>query len=70
MWLFLALEAITPASVFGYLLRHFQERLACVRQRRFLPLHQAQLALKMQIAHRNPHQLSARDLALHADFGY
>src|SRR5271166_6041943 len=61
--LLFALEAITTASVLGKLLRHFQKRSSGVRQPGFLPVHQAQLALKMQIAHRNAHQLATADLA-------
>jgi MerR family transcriptional regulator/heat shock protein HspR len=68
--LLFSLETITAASVFCHLLRYFQKRSACVRQRRFLAVDQAQLALKMQIAHRNAYQLSAGELGFHADFGH
>src|SRR5271154_6979343 len=56
------LEAITATSIFCHLLGHFQERSAGVRQAGFLPVHEAQLALKMEIAHLDADQITADDL--------
>ena len=41
-----------------------------MRQRRFLAVDQAQLALEMEVAHRNAHQISSSDLAFDADLGH
>src|SRR6266852_4480590 len=64
------LEAVVSAALPGELFCDFQEGASGVREGGLLPVDEAQLALKVQLAHRNADQFSATDFILHADRRY